>query len=154
MGTFDVVASCLADMEEVGFSVAAVTGDLTGCDWAYTVGLHRSYGHPELVLVGLPAPMAGGLLQILGERVAEGGVVGAGDEFRVGPLRFRAVQVDDVFLAHGDWFNLGREVMADLGLRWPPTLQVLWADDSGTFPDEVAEEEWILRQPVLARRVR
>jgi hypothetical protein len=152
MEGIDVVASCHRDMEEIGFSVAAVTGDVTGCDWAYTVGLHRSFGHPELVLVGLPAPLAGGLVQIVGEQVATGRTVEAGAEWRVGPLRVRGTVVDDVFLSHGDWFNLGREVMAELGLRWPSTLQLLWADEDGTFPDDAPPEEWILRQPLLGRR--
>lgn len=152
MRSFDLVESCRRDLEEAGFSVAAVTGDVTGCDWAYTVGLDLTLGHPELVVVGLPAPLAGGVVEILAQLVRSGERLEAGQELQLGPLRLRIVDVDEVFCAHGDWFNLGREVMAAWGRRWPRTLQVLWADAAGGFPDDDADGAgWGLRQPVLAR---
>lgn len=146
----EVVRACRSDLEGVGWTVAAVTGDVTGNDWAYTVGLDQHHGHPELLLVGLPAPLAGAVVQTLAEWVASGARLPVGAELTVGPLRLRAVAVDDLFLSHGDWFNLGREVMAEYGRRWPATVQLLWADDRGRFPAMDAPPGALRRQPVLA----
>lgn len=146
----EVVRACRSDLERAGWTVAAVTGDVTGNDWAYTVGLDHTHGHPELLLVGLPAPLAGAVVETLAEWVAAGALLPVGAELTVGPLRLRAVAVDDLFLAHGDWFNLGREVMAEFGRRWPATVQLLWADDRGRFPAAGAHPGQLRRQPVLA----
>jgi hypothetical protein len=150
MGTFQLLEECRHDIESVGFTVAAITGDVTGCDWAYSVGLHRTFEHPELVLVGLDAPLAGAVVQSLADKVAAGARLRPGAEARLGPLRFRFREVDDVFCSQSDWFNLGREVTAAWGARWPSTLQVLWADADGHFPEAVDDPAWFLRQPLLA----
>lgn len=150
METFGLLQACRHDIETVGFTVAAITGDVTGCDWAYSVGLHHSFHHPELVLVGLDAPLAGAVVQSLGDKVAAGARLRPGSEARMGPLRFRFREVDDLFCTRSDWFNLGREVTADWGGRWPRTLQVLWGDADGRFPESVDDPSWFLRQPLLA----
>jgi hypothetical protein len=75
----DFISSCWTDIDARGYLVAAVEGGGDGCDWAYTVGLHLTAGHPELVLVGLDAAMAGGVLDTLGQRVV--------DQFRDDPSR-------------------------------------------------------------------
>jgi len=146
----EVVRACRSDLERAGWTVAAVTGDVTGNDWAYTVGLDHTHGHPELLLVGLPAPLAGAVVETVAEWVATGAKLPLGAELTVGPLRLRSVAVDDLFLAHGDWFNLGREVMAEFGRRWHATVQLLWADDRGPFPVVGAHPGHLRRQPVLA----
>ncbi len=151
MGAFQVVETFRQDIEETGYTVAAITGDVTGCDWAYSVGLHRTFGRPELIVVGLEAPLAGAIIQALARKVAMGAELGDGDEARIGPMRFRFRSVDDLFLSQGDWFNLGRELATGWGGRWPETLQVVWADDDGEFPVRPDDPAWFLRQPLLVR---
>src|SRR5690606_30743557 len=46
----DEIEICRTDIALGGFSVAAIIADETGCDWAYSIGLHHSFGHPELLL--------------------------------------------------------------------------------------------------------
>lgn len=150
MGSFEVVDSFRSDITEVGYTVAAVTGDRTGCDWAYSVGLHHTHRHPELIMVGLDAPLAGAVIQALGDKVCAGVDLRGSGDVMVGPMALRFRQVDDLFCSQGDWFNLGREVVSTWGERWPATLQVVWADDSGRFPEETGDPAWFLRQPLLA----
>lgn len=150
MGSFEVVESFRQDIAEVGYTVAAVTGDRTGCDWAYSVGLHHTHGHPELIMVGVDAPLAGAIIQALGDRVCAGVDLRDREDVVVGPMALRFQQVDDLFCSQGDWFNLGREVVSGWGERWPATLQVVWADDAGRFPQESGDPAWFLRQPLLA----
>ncbi|MBS1837774.1 MAG: DUF4262 domain-containing protein [Actinobacteria bacterium] len=149
MGSFEVVDSFRQDIAEIGYSIAAVTGDRTGCDWAYSVGLHHTHRHPELIMVGLDAPLAGAIIQALADKVGTGTDLREHGDVMVGPMSLRFRQVDDLFCSRGDWFNLGREVVSTWGERWPPTLQVVWADDSGRFPEEQGDPAWLLRQPLL-----
>lgn len=149
MGAFEVVESFKQDVVEVGWTVAAVTGDRTGCDWAYSIGLQRSYGHPELIIVGVDAPLAGAIVQALADAVEAGVDLRGRDDLRIGPMSFRTAPVDDLFCSQGDWFILGREVMSGWGERWPATLQVIWADEDGRFPERADDPEWFLRQPLL-----
>jgi hypothetical protein len=151
MGSFQVLEAFRADIDETGYTVAAITGDRTGCDWAYSVGLDHTFGHPELILVGIEAPLAGAVIQSLADRVASGLELVDGAEARLGPLRLRFREVDDLFCAQGDWFNLGRELTAGWGGRWPRTLQVVWADADGTYPERTDDPAWFLRQPLLVR---
>jgi len=150
MGAHEVLNSFKEDIDEVGYGVAAVTGDLTGCDWAYSVGLGHSFDHPELIVIGVDAPLAGAMVQALADKVAVGVDLREQTGVRIGPMRLLFQEVDDLFRSQGDWFNLGREVVAEFGERWPDTLQVVWADDEGRFPDADGDDsEWFLRQPLL-----
>ena len=40
--------------------------------WVYTIGLVERFDHPELVMAGVPIPVAGSALNALGARIAEG----------------------------------------------------------------------------------
>jgi len=146
----DEIEICRTDIALGGFSVAAIIADETGCDWAYTIGLHHSYGHPELLLVGLEAPIAGAVIEVVARTVAEGRVIRAGDEFTLdGGLELRAHAVDDLWCGMGDWFNLGREVMSTWGQRWPESLQLVWSDAEGRYPERPGDPRWSFRQPLL-----
>jgi len=151
MGTFQVLEAFRHDIDDAGYTVAAITGDMTGCDWAYSIGLDHTFDHPELIVVGLAAPLAGAVIQSLADTVSAGTHLTEGGEARLGPLRLHFREVDDLFRSQGDWFILGREIAADWGVRWPTTLQVVWADADGCFPERTDDPEWFLRQPLLVR---
>ena len=145
-----LIEDCRREVDEGGFTVVALVGDELGCDWAYTIGLHRNFGHPELLVVGLEAPMAGVVLELLGERIVAGERLDAGRELTMdGGMEFRACEVDPLFGAQGDWFNLGREVMTCWGERWPMSLQLVWSDRDQAFPERPGDPRWSLRQPLL-----
>ena len=57
--------------------------------------------------------------------------------------------MDEVYLAHSDWFSLGREILGRWRETWPRTIQVVWADRLGEFPNRPADPSWMLRQPLL-----
>jgi len=146
----DEIEICRTDIALGGVSVAAIIADETGCDWADTIGLHHSYGHPELLLVGLEAPIAGAVIEVVARTVAEGRVIRAGDEFTLdGGLELRAHAVDDLWCGMGDWFNLGREVMSTWGQSWPESLQLVWSDAEGRYPERPGDPRWSFRQPLL-----
>ena len=61
-----------AGIERHGWSLQYVSDDRPSRSWCYTVGLSDRFKHPELVVVGLGAEEAGGLLNAIGELVREG----------------------------------------------------------------------------------
>jgi hypothetical protein len=139
------------DIDAGSFNVAALVADDTGCDWAYSVGLHRCHDHPELLIVGLDAPIAGAVIEVLGKEIGEGRRLTEGTAIRLlGGLELQVRSVDELWLARGDWFELGREVMSHWGERWPETLQLVWSDASGAFPEHPGDPSWSFRQPLLA----
>lgn len=145
-----IINDCRQELADGGFTVAALVGDELGCDWAYTIGLHRNYDHPELLVVGLDAPVAGAVLELAGVQVAAGRRIEVGDRWTVdGGLGFSARAIDPLFASHGDWFNLGREVMAAWGARWPSTIQLVWGDAGGARVGAGCGDARSLRQPLL-----
>lgn len=146
-----IIDTFISDIESGEFTVAALIGDDHRCDWAYTVGLDRCLGHPELVIVGLEADFGGALLELLGNQVADGLQIRPGDEVEViDGLVLRARTVDPIWRSMGEWFTLGQTVMAWWGLRWPETLQLLWPDGNGQYPTTSGDPRWILEQPMLS----
>jgi len=140
-----------SDIDGGSFNVAALVADESGCDWAYSVGLHRCHGHAELLVVGLEAPIAGAVIEVLGEEISAGRRLVPGMSIRLlGGLELHVRAVDPLWLARGDWFELGREVMSCWGDRWPDTLQLVWCDAEGHFPEQPGDPRWTMRQPLLA----
>lgn len=116
--------------------------------FAYTVGLHKSYGHPELLMFGLGLDDPKGALNELGGRVKAGQVLGPGDNL-AGVLVDHAVRLREVFaegsfrahVGYARWFNEGSRFRL---------LQVLWPDKDGRFPGEPgAADHLSQRQPLL-----
>ena len=68
------------DIRTVGWSVSAVLGDEIAPPWAYTIGLWLSHQGPELTMFGLPVEHMTIILNTIGERIANGAVIEAGDQ--------------------------------------------------------------------------
>ena len=137
----------LADVRRVGWHLLLVPGDEEGPGFGFTVGLHHSFEHPELILFGLELDLVGDVLNELGGRIARGGIfdteepppqVLAGHE-----CVFRDVALEhyDEYLGYGNWFY-----------RRPfPAIQLVWSDAQGRFPGNPEfPAELAQRQPVLA----
>ncbi|MGB6058468.1 MAG: DUF4262 domain-containing protein [Microthrixaceae bacterium] len=155
MGTSEVIEQLRSDIRDGEFNVAALVADQSSCDWAYSIGLSLSYGHPELLIVGLEASLAGVVVDMLGRAVGEGLEIAAGSRIEASDsLVLETCTVDKLWLAQGAWFDLGREVMLGWGQRWPETIQLLWPDAEGVYPSVPGDPEWLLTQPLLASAAR
>ena len=140
----------LADVADRGFHVDAVPARDEAPAHAFTVGLFRSFDHPEVIVFG-PAPLdLEELVERLGERVRRGerfeeGAVATG-VLPGRPVVFRRVAARHypAWLAHAAWYHGG--------LRFP-AVQGVWPDSAGNFP----WDRWYPRslrssQPVLDGR--
>jgi hypothetical protein len=135
----------LADVAQSGLHVVLVAGEATG--HAHSVGLFRSWDHPEVAIFGLAAEELRGAVSRLGARVRGGERFEHGDVAE-GVLERRAVAFRRIvprhypaYLAHAVWYHDGARF---------PALQVVWADEAGRFPwDRWFRRELREAQPVL-----
>jgi hypothetical protein len=113
-----------------GWSITAVSPSRSNPTWAYTVGLAGGFGHPELVVVGLPAEQAAVGLNELGARVADGETF---DPWSTADVLGVGVRFGDVHPAHFDLGTFDRwiEYHDWLVHPWPAAraLQLVLPDD-------------------------
>lgn len=142
----------LSDVEEFGWHVCLIPEDDEGPGFAFTVGLLYSYGHPELLAIGLSPAASHGLLSGAVERIK------AGQELSEGPVSDLAYGLDLYFapideahlrayLGYALWFykSLGAPL---------PALQLVWPDAAGRFPWQSRHDPKLAAlQPVLCGRL-
>ncbi|MBV9109025.1 MAG: DUF4262 domain-containing protein [Gemmatimonadetes bacterium] len=116
-------------------------------DWAFTVGLHARFDHPEVVIFGLRPETAHAILNDLRDQVRTGTRFDAGmrtDALLEGmDCAFREVQDDwhYPFLGRMDWYYRGEHA---------PVLQLFWPDREGRFPwDDGFDARFADDQPLL-----
>jgi hypothetical protein len=104
-------------------------------DWAFTIGLHQNFAHPEVVVFGLRPELAHNLLNDVRDLVGEGHRFEQGcvTDLVLGdlPCAFREVRPGwhPPYLGTMRWFYRGRPV---------PVVQMFWPDREGRFPWEPA----------------
>jgi hypothetical protein len=135
------------DIHAVGWSVSGVLGDEIAPPWAYTIGLWISHQGPELTMFGLPVEHMTIILNSIGERIANGAVIEAGDELDgICPcsLAIRPVR--------SSWRSTTLFTVSDryYGYVRPACLQVVWPDRKGRYPgDPGFQPRYEGRQPML-----
>lgn len=136
----------IADVAQLGFHVAE-GADEGGVPHAHSIGLFRSWDHPELAAFGLAPEVLRAALDRLGERVRGGERFEHGDVAEE-VLDGRAVTFRRIVPRHYAAF-LPQAVWYHDGARFP-ALQVVWADGDGRFPwDRWFPRELRDAQPVL-----
>lgn len=139
---------CIADVERYGLHILNVMPDDAGPGFAYTVGLYRSFGHPEVIIVGLRREVMHDVLNELAACVRAGRryePAVESDEFLEGyTCTFRAVQsrLYDAYLGWANWFYE----------RTPyPAVQLVYPDRENRWPWDAGVSEGFRRnQPDLA----
>lgn len=69
--------------------------------WVYSVGLTERFGHPELVMAGVPIDAAMAVINALGRRIAAGEDLIDGDHVREGEIELEVGGVHPVHVADG-----------------------------------------------------
>ncbi len=128
----------MADVAQRGVHVV-VAADEDGAKGAHSVGLFRSWDHPELAVFGLAPEVLRGAVEELAERVRLGERFDHGD-VADDVLEDRAVAFRRIVPRHYAAF-LPRAVWYHDGARFP-ALQVVWADPDGRFP----WDRWVPRE--------
>ena len=62
----------VSDIEEFGWHVVMIPDDDEGPAFAYSIGLFKSFGHPEVILFGLDLGVMHQIINLIGEEVRLG----------------------------------------------------------------------------------
>ena len=136
----------LRTIERHGWSVTSVSGDGTTAAFAYTIGLTRFHGHPELLTAGLPHSTAAQLLNGLAEQIRGGKRYAAGNVLiKPNGHRWQFIPVDDPT----QLVDAQETYASEAGLV--PGLQVIWSDHDGHWPWQPGWTHGLARQPLYGR---
>ena len=119
------------DVETYGLHVIIVPEDDEGAGFAYSIGLYRTLGHPEVIIFGLDQSDLHSAVNQIAAEIREGKRFGEGDtsdEVLEGcPVLFRAVSAE----FHDEYF--GQAISYYSGAVFP-AIQCFWPDQAGRFP--------------------
>ena len=137
----------LADIEEYGCHVIHVLEDEEGPPFSYSVGVQKSSGAPEVIVVGLKQPIAHFILNEYNARVRAGETFAAGRRYD-GFLEGFEIQLEPVASEHFDEY-LGWNKWLYGGNDFE-VFQIVYPTTDGVWPWEQGASEWFrLRQPLL-----
>jgi hypothetical protein len=130
----EVEQKILADIDAFGWHVILIPEDDEGPPFGYTIGLHKTFGHPEIVIVGLTDPeVMFSFLNALGMEVKQARRFANGDS-TPGIIEGFEVRFSEVprsayarHFGYASWYYKGQDY---------PVLQCLWPDAQGRFPAE------------------
>jgi Domain of unknown function (DUF4262) len=140
----------LADIEAYGCHVIHVLEDENAPPFAYSVGLQRSSGAPEVMVIGLKQPIAHFVVNEYNRRIR------AGEQFARGAryegflegfqVQFEAVAPEhfDEYLGWDKWLYGGKNFEA---------LQIIYPTTDNVWPWEPGASDWFRqRQPILSEK--
>ena len=138
-----------ADIERLGWTVLLMPETDYLPSFAYTVGLWKTYKHPELISFGLTTKNLHLILNDAGEKVKSGQVFEINktynDFFENSKTEFIRVDNRNITDYFGNAINYYET-------RDFPALQLIWTDRNNNLPwDKEYEEEFKFRQPLLDR---
>ena len=144
-------AAVLRDIEEQGVHLVHVEPEEgEGPAYSYTVGLTHTYGHPEVLVIGLSGEVAQELLDVVSDQVAgglklEGGRLhdGVVDGYPVVCLPLNGAAIDG-YLGVALWAYQNEEFDA---------VQLVYPDKMGRWPwTEGTQKAFVSNQPVVGER--
>lgn len=129
--------------DKPSWEVFLIPEDEEGPAFAFTLGLYRSFQHPEVLIMGLPLEAMHPILNGIGEQV------GAGCQFSEGTLAPNILEGYNCTFRTIDRGNyaevLGAAIESYRGKEFP-ALQCFWPDREGHFPWQFGFEERLLER--------
>ena len=131
----DADRKLLADVSTHGWHCVHVRGDSQGPGYTFSVGLYRTHGHPELMVMGLDPEVAHPILGLAVEQIKQGHVYRDGfrdDTLLDGVdcmLRKVPPALHRKYVGYCSWFYKDRPDGFE-------ALQILWPDSQGRYPGQ------------------
>jgi hypothetical protein len=123
----------LNDIKQYGWHVIKVMEDDKGPGFAYSIGLFKTYNHPEILIVGLNLDLAHTLINNIGEDIKNGKIFRA-DEFYNDILeRYKCLMISvsqenyPDYVGYGHWYYKNYDF---------PLLQCIYPTIKGIYPWE------------------
>jgi hypothetical protein len=135
------------DVREFGWHVIGIADDDEGPGFVYSIGLMENFGHPEIVMFGLPTETQHAIINTIGDLIGGGNTfadLDESDEVLDGlNVFFRRVEKKHYaeYFGYALWFYQGDNF---------EVLQCFWPDAEQRYPwHPDAEQGFVGRQPLL-----
>lgn len=139
----------LNDIDKFGVHWALVPADNYLPAFVYTIGLYKTYRHPEVIIFGLPVPVLQTLINISCQLVQKGKKINPGSEYSdflegYNVSCLNALQTYyPYYVGYACWFYKSADF---------PLIQLVWPDKQHRFPWETEfNPDWKFLQPLLDR---
>lgn len=147
----EVEKRLIKTVEKVGWQVSMIESDGYSPSFAYTVGLTKTFNHPEIIMIGLDVKIMGEILNIGGDLIKEGKRFELNkvySDFLNGyDCKFVEVHKDyySDYLGYSIWFNKGKDFRC---------YQLVWPNSEGKYPSDLEKgSDFQYKQPLLDRNM-
>lgn len=145
----DLLNKTRLTIKKFGLQVILVSSESYNPTFAYSIGLTETFGHPEIICIGLPGDLAHQIINDVAELIKQTGHITTDKEydnvFKDSRATFLKVDKRNI----EDYFGVALEYYTD---RPFDALQLVWTDRNDKFPwEENFEEEFTYIQPLLDR---
>jgi hypothetical protein len=137
----------LDDVAQHGWHVMKVLEQSNSPGWAYSIGLYRTFNHPEIIVFGLNFDLMHSIINSVGNDVRSGKRCEDNRQYseliEAYSCMFKTVNLVWYypFLAYANWFYKGMDY---------PALQCIWPDKKSLYPWEAGfNPAWLPAQPLL-----
>jgi hypothetical protein len=139
----------ISNVEKYGLTVIMIEGTDYLPSFAYSIGLWKKFGHPELISFGLTTKTLHAIINLAADIVKSGQEIQTKktytDFFETGKSEFITVDKRNI----RDYFGYAIDFHNTTDF---PALQLVWTDRNDKFPwDNDFQEEFIYKQPLLDR---
>jgi hypothetical protein len=148
-GLSDSDKKLLDDVEQYGWHVVKVMGDDTGPGFGYSVGFFKTFGHPEVIIVGLKLDLIHSIINSIGEDLRKRETFDSGRFYPdlIEGYNCYFVKVDDKYyrdyVGYALWFYHGNNF---------PIFQCIYPTKKNIYPWQNDWPEEISNlQPILAQ---
>jgi len=137
------------DIANFGWHCISIVAEDEQVAYSFTVGLFQSYGHPELIIFGLPSQVAHQILAIAADAAKSGAPLDLTQPtdalLNNYQCCFAEVPLTEYYehVGYCQWYYQGNDF---------PLYQIVWPSRSGLFPwHHQATPEFRASQPVIAQ---
>lgn len=145
----DLLNQTKLNIEKFGLQVIMVASTNYSPSFAYSIGLTRTYNHPEVICFGLPNDLGHEIINDVAELIRNGAEIESGkiytEIFNNSKAMFLNIDEKNI----DDYFGAGQNYYKNENFN---ALQLVWTDRNNKFPwEENFEEEFLYIQPLLDR---
>ncbi|MEJ5055625.1 DUF4262 domain-containing protein [Sphingobacterium sp. MYb382] len=145
----DLLEQTKLNIEKFGLQVIMVTSTKYSSSFAYSIGLTKTFNHPEIICFGLPNNLAHEIINDIAKIVENGEIIENGKIYTniFGNSQATFLKVDERNISN--YFGAGINYYESEKFN---ALQLIWTDRNDKFPwEENFEEEFLYKQPLLDR---
>jgi hypothetical protein len=137
----------LNSIEEIGWHVLKIMADDEGPGFVYSVGLFKTFGHPEIIIIGLSPDLAHVLINNIGEDIRTGKHYNSGEFYDNIVTGFDCAFLQVPKMVYRDYFGYALWYYEETAF---PVVQCIYPTTKGYFPwQKEWPEDLISLQPVL-----